>query len=80
MDLSTPVLFIAGQNDPVGNMGKGVQKAYRNFCSAGVKNAELKLYDGLRHEILNEESHLKVYADILAWLRKQTALQAEGGE
>ena len=80
MDLSMPVLFVAGQDDPVGNMGQGVRKAYQNFMSAGVKNADIKLYDGLRHEILNEESHLKVYADILAWLRKQTALLADGGE
>ena len=80
MDLSMPVLFIAGQDDPVGNMGQGVRKAYQNFMSAGVKNADIKLYDGLRHEILNEESHLKVYADILAWLRKQTAMLADGGE
>lgn len=71
MDLSMPVLFIAGQNDPVGNMGRGVQKAFRNFRSAGVKNADIKLYDGLRHEILNEESNMEVYTDVLAWLKGQ---------
>ena len=77
MDLAMPVLFISGQDDPVGNMGKGVKKAHHNFLSVGVKQADLRLYDGLRHEILNEDSHREVYADILAWL--EGILPAEKG-
>ena len=71
MDLSIPVLFIAGQDDPVGNMGKGVKKAHRNFLSVGVTQADIKLYEGLRHEILNEDAHMDIYFDILSWLRGQ---------
>ena len=71
MALSMPVLFIAGQEDPVGNMGKDVQKVYRNFVAAGVKNANIKLYEGLRHEILNEKNKAEVYNDVLAWLKAQ---------
>ena len=77
MDLSTPVLFIAGQEDPVGDMGRGVQKAYQNFLSAGVEHAELKLYQGLRHEILNEETRTEVYEDVLTWLVGQSGRSAE---
>ena len=54
MNLNTPVLFISGEDDPVGDMGKGVRRAYAAFRRAGVRDAELKLYPGLRHEILNE--------------------------
>ena len=70
MDLNTPVLFISGAMDPVGDLGKGVQKAYQSFVAAGVKDVTCKLYPGLRHEILNEKERDRVYADIWTWLEK----------
>ena len=36
----------------------------------GIKNAELKLYDHMRHEILNEDDKLTVYNDILNFIKK----------
>lgn len=71
MNQEQPVLFIAGQKDPVGDMGVGVQKAYRCFQKAGVKDVELKLYNGMRHEILNEKGKDQVYQDILDWIMKK---------
>ena len=80
MERSTPVLFISGQDDPVGDMGKGVKKARQSFLAVGMKQVDLKLYGGLRREILNEGSYMKVYADILAWLRKNVScLDRQGG-
>lgn len=71
MDPNTPVLFISGQDDPVGAMGKGVQRSCDAFRSAGVKDVTLKLYPGLRHEILNEKAMQKtVYGDIHDWLSR----------
>ncbi len=70
MDPDTPVLFISGEMDPVGDLGKGVKKAYESFKSAGVRDVTLKLYPGLRHEILNEKEKDQVRADILAWVEK----------
>ena len=70
MNLNTPVLFISGDHDPVGDMGKGVKAAYESFRTAGVKDVELKLYPGLRHEILNEKCRDEVYADLWAWIEK----------
>ena len=55
MNRNTPILFISGDKDPVGEMGKGVKHAYEAFRRAGVRDVELKLYKGLRHEILNED-------------------------
>ena len=69
MDPATPVLFVSGACDPVGAGGKGVQKAYQSFLSAGVKDVQIKLYDGLRHEILNEKEKDVVYRDISTWLK-----------
>ncbi|MBB6451731.1 alpha-beta hydrolase superfamily lysophospholipase [Salirhabdus euzebyi] len=63
-----PVFFIAGDQDPVGQFGKGVTKTYQAFKSAGIKDVTCKLYPGARHEILNETNRKEVYEDVLNWL------------
>ena len=68
MNKDLPVFFIAGDRDPVGGMGMGVQKACACFRKAGLKDVSIKLYHGLRHEILNEASRQYVYKDVLDWL------------
>ena len=68
MNLNTPILFISGEMDPVGDCGKGVKRAYESFRKAGVRNVSLKLYPELRHEILNEDCRETVYDDIYQWL------------
>ncbi|MBR3704443.1 MAG: lysophospholipase [Oscillospiraceae bacterium] len=68
MDKNMPVFFIAGDKDPVGDMGKGVETAYRCFNKAGVQDVSIKLYHGLRHEILNEKTNQYVFLDVLNWL------------
>ena len=68
MDADLPVFFIAGDQDPVGDMGKGVRKAHDCFKKAGIRDLSIKLYHGLRHEILNEATRQYVYQDVLDWL------------
>ena len=68
MNKGMPVYFMSGDMDPVGECGKGVQKAYNNFLEAGMKDVSIKLYPGGRHEMLNEINKDEVYTDILAWL------------
>lgn len=68
MDKNLPVFFIAGDQDPVGDMGKGVETAYRCFKKVGMRDVSLKLYHGLRHEILNEKTNQYVFLDVLTWL------------
>ena len=70
MNRNTPILFISGDKDPVGEMGKGVKRAYEAFRRAGVRDVELKLYKGLRHEILNEDCRAVVYNDLWGWIEK----------
>ena len=72
MDKKLPVLFIAGDQDPVGDMGKGVEKAFHCFQKAGLRDVSLKLYHGLRHEILNETGRQYVYRDVLDWLEARS--------
>ena len=72
MDGKTPVLLISGECDPVGGMGAGVRQTYREFKRAGVGDCTLKLYPGLRHEILNEKAMQQtVYEDIWAWMKEK---------
>ena len=66
-----PMLFIAGGQDPVGDCGRGVQKAAEEYKSAGVQSVDVKLYPGMRHEILNEPGRVRVMADVEAWFAKQ---------
>lgn len=66
-----PILLISGAEDPVGERGKGVIKAYRLYLNAGVKDLSLKLYPGARHEILNEVNKEEVYTDVVEWLDKR---------
>lgn len=71
MNKDMPVYFMSGDMDPVGECGKGVQKAYNNFLDAGMKDVSIKLYPGGRHEMLNEINKDEVYTDILAWLNSK---------
>lgn len=64
-----PCLFVAGADDPVGDYGKGVEKAYGKFKKAGVKSVDIKLYANSRHEILNDDCAEKVQKDILNFLK-----------
>lgn len=49
-----PVRLISGDCDPVGEMGKGVDRHYRNLQRAGIDDVTLTLFKGGRHEMLNE--------------------------
>lgn len=69
MPKELPVLFTAGADDPVGEYGEGVKRAYQSFKDAGMKNVQLKLYDSDRHELLNETDKDTVYEDICQWIR-----------
>ena len=73
-----PLLFIAGAEDPVGECGRGVHAAADLARRAGVRCVEVKLYEGMRHEILNEPGRAQVYADVLAWVdSRASATQKE---
>ena len=63
-----PILFIAGEEDPVGNYGKAVKFVYQTYVHAGIQDVSIKLYENDRHELLNETDKEIVYADLKNWL------------
>lgn len=71
MDKTTPVLFLSGTMDPVGEQGKGVDRAVALFRQAGCGDVTDKRYPGGRHEVLNEIWREDVYCDVLEWLEER---------
>lgn len=67
---SLPVLMVSGDADPVGDYGRGVQKAYESLQNAGLENITLKLYEGGRHELLNETNRDEVMQDVFRWMEE----------
>ena len=65
-----PVFIVSGSMDPVGDYGKGVTKIYEKLKKAGTRDITMKLYEGARHEILNETCREEVYRDILSWIKR----------
>lgn len=62
------ILMIAGSDDPViGN--KELFKGLKEFLTnVGYQNIESKLYNSLRHEILNEDEYMEIYQDVLNFI------------
>lgn len=77
MNANTPVLFLSGAMDPVGECGRGVQRAYRSFLKAGARDVSIQLYPELRHEILNEACREDVCHDLYLWLTEKAGLPRE---
>jgi len=64
------VHLLSGTSDPVGEMGKGVEKLATQIKAANKNLATLKLYPQARHEITNESNRQEVWQDILDILSK----------
>ncbi len=65
-----PILLVSGDKDPVSNFGKGVIKLRDKYLNSGIKNVEMKLYKGLRHEVLNENGRDLIIDDIINFINK----------
>lgn len=63
-----PLLFVAGACDPVGDAGAGVRRAADLARRAGSRQVDVRLYEGMRHEILNEVGHARVFEDLATWI------------
>ena len=71
-----PILLVSGEDDPVGQFGKGVRRVAQQLQQAGFEHVQQVLYSGMRHEILNEVVKKQVYADVAAWLTALVAAAA----
>lgn len=58
------IFIISGEEDPVTNYGKSVGILKEMYNKYGVSGVDTKIYEGMRHEILNEDRKLEVMEDI----------------
>jgi alpha-beta hydrolase superfamily lysophospholipase len=65
-----PILIFSGTMDPVSKFGKTVKALAERYKARGIADVTLKLYEGGRHESLNETNRDEVMKDVQAWLDK----------
>ena len=65
-----PLYVFAGDQDPVGQAGAGVQRLLDAYEQAGLRQVTSKLYPEARHEVLNETNRNEVITDLLDWLEQ----------
>lgn len=66
-----PLLIISGQDDPVGDFGSGVKKLKKRYEKSDVKDLEMLLYEGARHELLHEINRQEIIYDTIKWLERK---------
>ncbi len=64
-----PILIAVGNGDPVSSFAKGAKKLYNFYEELGL-DVSLKIYDGARHELLNETNKTEVYSDVLEFIEE----------
>ncbi|MUG43948.1 alpha/beta hydrolase [Paenibacillus woosongensis] len=65
-----PIYIFGGDEDPVGLRGDGVKKLASLYNLLLIRDVELKLYPGGRHEMLNEINREEVMRDLAGWLER----------
>ncbi len=75
---SLPMLFIAGEMDPVGGFGEGVKKTALQLQNMGMTHITCRLYPNDRHEVLNELDRKDVYKDVSDFLTGCLEGEADG--
>lgn len=67
-----PVHLLAGDRDPVGEMGRGFSQHVANLKAAGLNVASERLFPGARHELVNETNADEVWQHILDCIPRET--------
>lgn len=73
LDKDIPIRLFSGASDPVGGRGAGVKVTMQELVAAGIRDVTMKLYEGGRHEMLNEVEREIVWNDLIAWLEEHMA-------
>ncbi len=71
-----PLYLLAGDEDQVGDSGKGMKNLHDAYKRAAIFDVRLKLYPGGRHEMFNETNRQEVTDDFIKWCDEIVAAQA----
>jgi alpha-beta hydrolase superfamily lysophospholipase len=63
-----PIYVVVGDQDPVGDELARVHALVERYRNAGLRDVELHVYPGARHEVFNETNRDEVERDLLRWL------------
>ena len=66
----TNIFLIAGSEDPVTNYGKFPAVLTKMYGKYGVNNVTSEVFNGLRHELINEDRRNEVYESVLNFFEK----------
>lgn len=69
---NVPVHLMSGTDDPVGEMGKGIRRHIDSIRAAGVQVESARLFEGGRHELINEINAREVWEHLLGCIAQQT--------
>ena len=64
MPLDLPMLLVSGEDDPVGNFGKGVREVEARLRAAGATKLSSMYFEGMRHEPHNETENDKFFEGV----------------
>lgn len=70
-----PSLVVGGTDDPVTSRGRSIRKIEARLARRDSAEFRSVLYDGARHELLNETIREEVTADFLGWIRRVLPLR-----
>lgn len=65
--IDLPIMIASGSDDPLGNFGRDAVRIGNALERTGHTNVQVRLYEGGRHEILNDVCREKVISDILSF-------------
>jgi len=63
-----PILIFSGEEDPIHEGGRGLDKLVAAYEGAGLEKVTRRMYERGRHEMFNETNRGEVVADLIAWL------------
>lgn len=66
-----PMLLFSGSEDPVGDYGKGVERVAAQYDNAGIEDVTLSIFEGGRHEMLNEINRGHVFTFVTEWIEQR---------
>ena len=65
-----PIYIFVGDKDPINQDLELLKPLVARYRDAGLKDLEVKVYPGGRHEMLNETNRAEVVANLTAWLER----------
>ena len=65
-----PIFILSGSDDPVGEYSKSVKALRDQYIYLDMKNIQMKIYQGGRHEMINEINRQEVYKDVLDFINQ----------